>query len=754
VSSVFRSVLLALVLGGLVWGVYANSLHNPFIFDDWHVIPQNPAVRGPGDIPKFFTDLSSFSILPGNRDYRPVFLTSMALAWWMGGGATLPFHIVSVSLHMLNVLLVFLIVRRMMRSPVAGPRAPAPAQRDGVAFLGASLFAVHPLASESVNYISSQSVPLAACSYLLAFLLFLQTHDAPGATGGGGSWLRRAASWTAYALALLSKPISATLPLILFLWELLLGAERATWRETLASLLRDRGRRLWKLVPYGLITVIYMTVRQLLFTAPFGGEQPIRPTFVHYLTQTKALVFYYLKLALFPAGLNADLAYPVSSSPLDPRVLVALAVFLVLGVLLWRFRRERLFVFWTLWFPVCLLVTTYGVVLRQVVNEHRVYLSLVGVCVVAGMLLGRAAELFPLRVGDTRVGRESGRYLVLTAAAALIVAFGLTTHARNAVWSSELTLWENAAKHGGTWRAHMNYALALENADRPDEALAEFRRALELGPYAYAHLNLGLAYLRRGDNDAGLQHLQTAVELWPTSPEAHLYLAHGLQVHGREAETEAELRRALELRPNYIMAHERLGALYEKQGRWSEALVTFERLHEIDPGQSGVRERIESARARIGDDTAAQVAVAVAEIGQGDYARAIERLETLNAQEPGSPEVLFNLGFAHQRAGNAEAAARAYEQLLALDPAHVQAGFNLAYACMKSDDPVLWNRGTELFRTVLELDPDYTEAVHHLATLHWQLGDEDEAARQDRIYIERGSHHDLIERSRARLAGR
>jgi len=105
-------MLLRLVLlAALVWGVYWNSLNNPFHFDDFHVIPENPAVRGISDIPSFFLDPTTFSILPGNRDYRPIFLTSMALSWWAGGGSTLPFHLVSVTIHMGNVLLLFFIFR-------------------------------------------------------------------------------------------------------------------------------------------------------------------------------------------------------------------------------------------------------------------------------------------------------------------------------------------------------------------------------------------------------------------------------------------------------------------------------------------------------------------------------------------------------------------------------------------------------------------------------------------------------------------
>jgi hypothetical protein len=161
------------ILCCLVWLAYANSLHGPFEFDDWHVIPENPSVRGPSDIPRFFTDVSAFSILPGNRDYRPLFLTSMALSWWVGNGSTWPFHVVSITLHMGCVLLVFFVLRRLLATSKASAEVFSKEEAGWAGFLGAALFAVHPLATEAVTYISSQSIPMAAFFYLLAFTMFI-----------------------------------------------------------------------------------------------------------------------------------------------------------------------------------------------------------------------------------------------------------------------------------------------------------------------------------------------------------------------------------------------------------------------------------------------------------------------------------------------------------------------------------------------------------------------------------------------------
>ena len=84
VATVTALVLLA------VCAAYANSLHNDFEFDDFHTITDNPAVRSLDNVPRFFTDATTFSVLPANRTYRPVVSASLALDYAMGHGY-LPF---------------------------------------------------------------------------------------------------------------------------------------------------------------------------------------------------------------------------------------------------------------------------------------------------------------------------------------------------------------------------------------------------------------------------------------------------------------------------------------------------------------------------------------------------------------------------------------------------------------------------------------------------------------------------------------
>ena len=522
VSLANNLIIKIVALGILVSAVYSNSLNNPFQFDDWHVISQNPAVRGPANIPSFFADPATFSILVGNRDYRPVFLTSMALSWSAGNGATLPFHLMSIFLHMSNVLLLFVIFRLCLPKNENSIRDFSSSERDWAAFLSASLFAVHPLASDSVNYISAQSVLLAAFFYLLSFYLFLKIYRQQRSFRPVTRWILNSASVVSYFMALLSKPVAITFPIILLLWELLLNRRPSSEKHRNVNPWTRYAYPLRKHLPYFGVSAIYLLIRRTIFEDPFGATEPIRPILTHYLTQTKAIVFYYLKLSVIPFGLNADIEYPISSSLFEGQVISALLILAGVTWLLFRFRRKKFLVFWVLWFPVCLLVTTYVVILGQVVNEHRVYLSLVGFCAVFGFLLLTLGRAFPLGISDLSIGSRSGRILVTTVSLVLLVVFASGTRVRNQVWASDLALWEDAALHGGTWRAHMNYGLALEDEGRGEEALFQFKEAVELGSYAWAHLNLGHAYVRRRDYKQGLEHLRRAVSLWPSLPEAHL----------------------------------------------------------------------------------------------------------------------------------------------------------------------------------------------------------------------------------------
>ena len=520
-------------------------------------------------------------------------------------------------------------------------------------------------------------------------------------------------------------PIAITFPSVLLLWELLLGRDTAgpNWIGWPPQRLWCRAR---KHIPFAVITLLFVYLRSsvagdTMSTTSFSIGRS--EAFIHFLTQTKALALYYLRLAVIPIGQNVDVEYPVARSLFDPWFVLAIAVFGLVGWLLFRFRRQRAVVFWTLWFPTCLLVTTYLIPLGQRVREARMYLSLVGVCAVTAIVVVMIWRSPWIGISGSARGKRSARRVILVTVLVVIVSLGTATVTRNAIWSSSLELWRDASREDGmgTWRAHMNYALALETAGRADAALEEFEKAAEMGPYSWAYVNLGLAQVRRGITE-GEAILRRTVEIWPELPENHYYLAVGLAQLAKVGEAEQAFKQSIALRDNYLLAYQSLGGLYEQQGQIDLAVASCEKLLEFDPGQTAVVERI-------------------------------QKIRTTGRQDPEVLLVILKRAFAAQEAGRRDDAIRLYEEVLTVDPRHRQVTFNLAYAYLEGETVEEWSRAAELFLAVLEIDPSYTEAANRLAAAYWKLGRRNDAVRWDRLYLGGETHPALEEISQRRIKG-
>jgi hypothetical protein len=143
---------------------YSNALGNPFTFDDLLEVIDNESIEQLSDVP---------AILSGNLA-RPVVNMTYALdfALW-GGRSDFGFHVTNLFLHLLNVLLVFGLARQLFRDVEDAAAKPRSAAGGAfAAFAAASLFAVHPLLSEAVGYVSSRSELLGARLFLAACLSF------------------------------------------------------------------------------------------------------------------------------------------------------------------------------------------------------------------------------------------------------------------------------------------------------------------------------------------------------------------------------------------------------------------------------------------------------------------------------------------------------------------------------------------------------------------------------------------------------
>jgi protein O-mannosyl-transferase len=404
----------AALLFGITALAYLPSLIGPFQFDDYNVIVHYPTVH-------------SFGLLAerAGAGVRAVLKASYALNWTLDPHP-FGFHLVNIALHAANASLLFLIGGKLTG-------------QNRLAFAAALLFALHPMQTEAVTYVSGRSSSLMATFYLAAMLAYLEERP----------WFVSAAL---FVLALATRETAVTLPAALLLVELCRGTP---WRE----IARRQAAHWLLLLAAG--AVILFTPRYFDLVAYGFGERSLADNLLSQIGAIGYLLWHLVSLQ----GLNIDPALPTVTqwTPALAFQLSLLAGLLMLGIA--SLRRRPWLAFGILWFFLQLAPTNSIVPRLDVANDRQLYLA----C--WGLLLALAVQLaslnLPLRA--------------ITAVTAALFAAG--NLARQLDYRDEVTLWEAAVREA-PWnaRAHNNLGYAYYQLGRRDEAWREIETALLFDP--------------------------------------------------------------------------------------------------------------------------------------------------------------------------------------------------------------------------------------------------------------------------------
>lgn len=514
---------------------YANSVSNPFVWDDSYTIVDNPHVRHlwPPRIP--------LSAPPGAcTSGRPVAALSLAVNYALGGLDLFGYHLFNIGAHVLAAWVLFGFVRRTLRTPRLAARYATRA--TGLALVIALVWLVHPLHTAAIDHVSYRTEVLAGLFYLLCVHSFARSAEtAHGADAGrGGPAPRPGRPWGALAVAasflgMASKEIAASAPVMVLLYDRLFYS--ASFRDAL------RRRR-------GFYTALASSWLLLGFLVATGDRGPSASlhlescTPLDYARTQFGVVAHYLRLAFWPHPLVIDYNWPVAKSVGDVLPAMALVVALWVATLA-ALRRNSPWSFLGAWFFLILVPSSSLMPLTgALVGEHRMYLPLAAPVVLA--VLG--VHLVLDRIGGrppwpSRAPRIVG---IALAGAAVLVLGGLTVR-RNRDFRSEPVLWADAlAKSPGNPRAHVNLGNALVREGKLDAAVVHFEEALRITPSdPQAHYNMGLVLLRAGDLAAATAALRAAVEADSTMAAAHHDLGIALLQQGHYEEALAEFQAAI-----------------------------------------------------------------------------------------------------------------------------------------------------------------------------------------------------------------
>jgi len=531
-----------LLVGLLAVLPYLNSLHGELTFDDLGLIRDNPLISGhhAAALPLWTTVYN-----PGAL-YRPLTMMTYFVQTRLGEGVV-GLHVVNIALHVLVSVAAYYLAAALLGSTL-------------VATVAGILFAVHPIHTEAVASIVGRAELLAALFVVLALLAFIRAAEAPAPRA-----LRwRITSLAALVFGLLAKESAFTaIPLcaVVLLWV----RPDTTARQLMRAL-----------VPYGLVGVGYLLVRLVVVgtlslpTTPDLLDNPLAHVPLLPRVETALVVLsHYLALLAFPLRLSADYSFnevPVVGSVLDPRLLAAIGLFVLLALLIAVNRQHARPLTLAAAFGACALALTANLLfpIGTIKAERLLYLPSWGWCLAVGWLVAQAA-------------RTRHRQVVFAVVGLVVAAYAGRTWVRNRDWRDNFSLFTAAVR------------------DAPKSAKA--------------HFNLGNAYAERHDADRALLEFREALRLYPPDADAAFGIGRMYEVKGMDALALDWYARATQLNPEHLKAHLNLGLLRYRRGDFAQAET------ELHTGLQAVP-----------DDARLLLALSLVAIAQGDEAGAREYL--------------------------------------------------------------------------------------------------------------------------------
>ena len=627
-----------LLLVVLSVAAYANSFTCEFVIDDYARWGDADGHQGQ----PFGSQMRTLFTPQRGAFYRPIPYASHVIDYRIWGPTPLGFHITNIVLHMIVVILVYLLALTVFKSAFA-------------ALSAGLLFAAHPVHTEAVTYIAGRTDVVMGLFFLVSLLLYIKFRLA----GGRRSYLLYTGSVVCFILALMSKEAAIALPLILLAYEVYFHPGREGERRW--------GRLVFPLAPSVAVGLVYLGA---VLLGGMGKTLTLNKVGLWRQALTAVRAFHrYLYLLFSSTRLSFVPELNWSESFSRPGTLVPLLTLAVLVAVIFLTRRfNRIVSFGLAWIALSILPISnlFAVTDPPLMADRYLYVPSVGFSLVVAAVIGWAVTV-PQQVPRARFYRRVG----LVSLVVILAVYSFLSLRRNMVWQSRYTLAAATVLDSpGSSRAHNDLGgLHLEN-DRYEDAMREFRKALELDPSNQrALINLGIVLSRTGRQAEAVERLNEAIALDPGSALAHHNLGHIYYRAGKLKEAISEYQEALAVEPYNAEVRSNLANAYLMRGMTDEAILEYEKALAVKPNLVGAYANLSQAYLR-----------------KGRLDDAVVACKRALALDPGSAKTHNSLGNIHMMQGNFHGAISEYEQAVTLDPDYGRAHGNLCNAYCRVGD--------------------------------------------------------------------
>jgi tetratricopeptide (TPR) repeat protein len=531
------NILSAVIIIALGFIVYSNSLNGKFVYDDEYLVKDNAFIKSLSRLPSvFYKDVGSGADRAYSF-YRPVLIITYALDYAIWNVKPFGYHLSSTIFHILAALCVYWFIAILFESEL-------------LALFTAALFVAHPVHVEAVSYISGRSDPLVLIFTLLTFIFYLKQLRTDKAWG----W------WTgmvlSYSLAILSREITVTLPILMLLYHYIYR-EKVKWKAYL---------------PLLGMAIFYVAIRMTLLNY-ITMKITYDTTFLDRLPGAFVAIFNYARLLLFPFDLRMEYGY-IKPSFLDPRVIAGAVIIISLACCAVKLRKSvKIISFCIGWFFIAILPTLNLYPINAYMAEHWLYLPSIG------FFLAVASGIAVLW------NKKGYRALGLAIILAMTLYYSFLTIKQNVYWSDPIYFYERTLKY-----VPQNFGfytnLGREYAARGNgaKAIECYQKAIDIEPrFGFPYNNIGNIYLEMGELEKAVPYYKKSLELDPNHAFTYNNLGNLYMRLNKFAEAVPLYKKAVEMMPNNGYMYNNLGRACLNAGMPDEALAYFKKALDIDP---------------------------------------------------------------------------------------------------------------------------------------------------------------------------
>lgn len=628
-----RNWILGLILG-VTFLAFSNSILNGFAYDDTTQILQNQFIRDFRNLPKALVTEAWYWRVQQDRDpnkedkpstpyYRPVVIIYLMLMWKLFGAVAPGWHLFNLILHLLAVYFVFLVLERFTKDL-------------RLSAIASFLFAVHPLRSESVAWVSGLTDILLAVFLVSSFYLYMRYR-----TEGRVKLL--VVALALFMLAVFTKEPAVALPIFICAYELFIVNQDKSLQARMKPAIKYS-------VCFLIVSAAYFAARY--YALGFALNNTAFRSYPAYqiLLTIPLVIWKYIWLLIWPVELSLFHATYMVKSPLDLKFVLPFVGLIGLAFGLWRLRGSMVARFAILWFGIHLLpvlnLSAFGE--DFLVQERYVYISSIGFSLLVAMALTKIPIEKWLPLGNRRVAQTAlvGLLVFLLAGKSL---------AQNTAWKDDMAVWLNGAEQAPEQTmAHYilghklidlgeyakgaeqleeymklspNNLIVISNLASAYALVYQYQAAANSGAADRAPLDRALELCEKGlsinsdvptlwdtlgtihTSDTGLKNYDRAVACFqrglsynPDNAMINFHLGGTLVKKGNYDDGMRFLKTALELAPSIVDAHKFLAQVYKAKGQLKEAIAELSIYLQLQPNAPDaprVSKDVQDLRARL-----------------------------------------------------------------------------------------------------------------------------------------------------------